>query len=722
MQRDIIYTQNVPRARTARRLGYGARRLGRNIQTRLNRIRSARSYNEALEAAASQEVQADGVGRYRLHRRRGRGIRHSRRRNRGGYTNNSPTFSLGTWQFGSNNSVSGSGNATGGRGAYSSVNSLMTPGSAATIPMFSSVKDETGALHICRKEYIADIQASTDFELQSFLLNPGNSTLFPWLSQIAVNYEEYEFSGLIFSYRTVTSMLSTTSSQIGTIIAATDYNCTNTDFPNKVQMMEYDGAISTQINQDLTCGVECDPQKNALGGILYITQAQNVRDLDNVQDAKTYFLGKFELAVNGCQNPTGEIGELWVSYHVVLRKPRMYQAAGMATPYSAAQFDTMNASPYVKVIDSAGTSLPQETAVSDLFNATDINNIMQYNTALTGSYNAPQGWSYFGNRNIFQQYTNWTLSGNPGQSALAYRFPDTLGLGTYEAQVVCYGDTLIASGAEANASPTAEQSFYNQGLVNLIPCKIGCSSNITPISSTTSIPCWSNIEIVGVQNKTFTFRFSISASAINDNIENLGGTWILLPFVAALYQGLNHTNPQPPTTFYGLPYHVEAVIAQINPDIPAPGPLSLQWPVIPFAYNPPATLGNTQNVYVQNPYLNAQFQTPQPVQWTGQSVGISGTPAVQFISPQQVQFATPQNVQWSGQTVGLSGTPTVAVSGVAGVVDVTSTGGCNVLTSLGALRVTQIQGTDAPISIQCTDGSAMNGNGLGSAYITQGPI
>ena len=106
-----------------------------------------------------------------------------------------------------------------GQGSYDvpavRANNLVA-GGGLSVPTFSSSQDETGALTIQHSEYVKDIYglpwspgsggaAGTQiehFKNDSIHLNPGIGKNFPWLSQIAANYEEYEFKQLMFCFKT----------------------------------------------------------------------------------------------------------------------------------------------------------------------------------------------------------------------------------------------------------------------------------------------------------------------------------------------------------------------------------------------------------------------------------------------------------------------------------------------------------------------------------------
>jgi len=216
-----------------------------------------------------------------------------------------------------------------GRGKYV-VNDLVN-GMAAegTIPVFG-VPDENGTVRIRHKEYIADIfspATPANFVSQTFSLNPGLAGVFPWLSQTAANYDEYEFKGLIFTYNPVISD-SSNSGAMGTVIVATQYNAANSAFASKQQMLEYSGSVSARICDTIVHGVECDPRKHGGSAIEYVRAGA----VPSGQDVKTYDLGLFQISTSGVSSgsfPAGtQLGELWVSYDIELRKPKFWDNLG----------------------------------------------------------------------------------------------------------------------------------------------------------------------------------------------------------------------------------------------------------------------------------------------------------------------------------------------------------------------------------------------------------
>ena len=188
--------------------------------------------------------------------------------------------------------------------------------------------DETSSVCVTNKEYIGDIFGpdSQQFTNTSFALNPALNAVFPWLSQIAANYDEYEFEQLIFEYHPTISETSTaTSGQSGTAILVTNYNPSQAAFSDKESMMQYHGGQSDRVTAMSIHGVECDPRKSSQGRRYTRTSPVIVG-----QDSKNFDLGLFQLAINNIPSSyfNQQLGELWVHYKVHLHVPKLGSGRG----------------------------------------------------------------------------------------------------------------------------------------------------------------------------------------------------------------------------------------------------------------------------------------------------------------------------------------------------------------------------------------------------------
>ena len=154
-------------------------------------------------------------------------------------------------------------------------------------------------------------------------MNPGLKGTFPFLSQLAANYKEYQFVKLAATYISLMSE-TTTAGQVGQVEMTAQYNVGDPPFENTIDFLNNIGTVSARpIDGPIVCGMECDPRNNVLG-----TQYVRTGAVPAGQDIKTYDLCRFELATEGMQTDNQIIGQLWFTYEVVLRKPLLYVSVG----------------------------------------------------------------------------------------------------------------------------------------------------------------------------------------------------------------------------------------------------------------------------------------------------------------------------------------------------------------------------------------------------------
>jgi hypothetical protein len=177
---------------------------------------------------------------------------------------------------------------------------------------------QQNVVRIRRKEFVSDVSSSIAFVNTTYNINPGLSTLFPWLSAVAANFDEYCFHGLIFEFNSTSSnALNSTNTALGTMILATAYDVLDPAFSSKSEMENYQYAVSSKPSSCIVHPVECRPRANVLS-TLYI----RTDDAPTDTDLRFYDLGLFQLASVGSQ-AVATVGELWVSYDISLSKPKL---------------------------------------------------------------------------------------------------------------------------------------------------------------------------------------------------------------------------------------------------------------------------------------------------------------------------------------------------------------------------------------------------------------
>jgi hypothetical protein len=118
----------------------------------------------------------------------------------------------------------------------------------------------------------------------------------------------------------------TTSAGMGMVNMAADYDVMDSTFLSKRAMdaAEYSTSGVPYIPQ---CHpIECAPRKNVLDNY-FVTSSTTFASLPARADPRFYFPADFTLAVSGQQTSTDTIGELWITYDVILSRPTLEPAA-----------------------------------------------------------------------------------------------------------------------------------------------------------------------------------------------------------------------------------------------------------------------------------------------------------------------------------------------------------------------------------------------------------
>lgn len=220
----------------------------------------------------------------------------------GGYYNSSPVVS--------------------GRGAYNIKRNSLWEGQGP--PMIENITN--GPVVIRHREYIGDMTcpAGAPSPFNIFFqqpINPGNPEMFPWLHQLAPMFQEWEAVGMVFEIKTMSSDY-TSNVSMGTVFAAADYNVQAPAPANKQQLENMEYSQSCKPSCSILMPIECSPVKT-VATHLYIAPNLDYNNGDpQFYDLAQVFLGSQGLP-NGGDNPIGTIAELWVSYEIILYKPKI---------------------------------------------------------------------------------------------------------------------------------------------------------------------------------------------------------------------------------------------------------------------------------------------------------------------------------------------------------------------------------------------------------------
>lgn len=228
-----------------------------------------------------------------------------------------------------------------GKGDYTSVNQIAGGGEVISV----NKSNRTGDIFIEQTEFIGNLTASnplqtgsstawqsgktsSQFSIESYDINPGLDKLFPFLSQIAANYELYEWEGLMLKYVPNSGETSVMSNQLGKVIFATNYDPDAMPFRTSVEMQNYDYANSAKPSVPIVHGVETARFSKA-SNMLY------VRDGNSTKDRVLTDIGRVFIATEGIPIDAGTttaspttvvLGELHVTYRIRLSRAKLYQS------------------------------------------------------------------------------------------------------------------------------------------------------------------------------------------------------------------------------------------------------------------------------------------------------------------------------------------------------------------------------------------------------------
>ena len=198
-------------------------------------------------------------------------------------------------------------------------NSIMQGGMANAQIVNSS---DNGGTIIRHREYLGDIVASVAFKVNKYPLNPGQGKTFPWLSHIAANYEQYRMRGVIFEFNSTSSdavLSSATSSALGTVAMATDYDVLDLPYSSKREMLNSQFSCSRKPSESFIHPIECKKAWTPYN----LNWVRTTEAFPTGGDPRTYDLGNLYVATEGMQAATGNVGELWVTYEMEFFKQQL---------------------------------------------------------------------------------------------------------------------------------------------------------------------------------------------------------------------------------------------------------------------------------------------------------------------------------------------------------------------------------------------------------------
>lgn len=195
-----------------------------------------------------------------------------------------------------------------------------------------SYKNSREGITITHEEFIADIvRTNSVYTSDTFSINPGVASTFPWLSTVAGRYESYTFERLDFIFK---PMVATT--QAGSVMMAVDFDAADAPPTTKTQLLSYQGAVRGAPWQPFRLGTTSIDRKKLVSERMVRTGVP-----PSGTDIRTSDAGNLFVATVGTGAATVTLGELHVSYKIRLRTPQITTAPGLGLNRRASQTGTL---------------------------------------------------------------------------------------------------------------------------------------------------------------------------------------------------------------------------------------------------------------------------------------------------------------------------------------------------------------------------------------------
>lgn len=205
-----------------------------------------------------------------------------------------------------------------------------------------------GRMVIQNHEYLSDVTCTNAFTTTLYPLNPGLNSTFAWASNIANNYEFYQFRELSIEYRPFVG-----TSTTGSVMMSVDYDVADGAPQNKQRLMSFLGSTQGACYSPIT--YRCVPADLARFGGQRYTRPGSV---PAGKDSKTYDVGNLIVATEGGAGAAS--GSLYLKYTLE-----------MSTPHSPAEFPWDNSGIIYSPAASSSKVAPLTAAVVTNADAAD---------------------------------------------------------------------------------------------------------------------------------------------------------------------------------------------------------------------------------------------------------------------------------------------------------------------------------------------------------------
>jgi hypothetical protein len=173
-----------------------------------------------------------------------------------------------------------------------------------------NMKSANNNFCVRHRELVTTVASSTPFAVVSFHINPGNASLFPWLSKQATSWEQYRVKSMALHYIPRCS-----TQTAGTVLLAPDYDASDPEPASEQTASSYLGAVEDAAWKEIH--LKLDPKAMHSMGPRKFVRGGPVGG-----DIKTFDAGVLYLCTVGFDSGAGDVGKLWVEYEVEFSVPQ----------------------------------------------------------------------------------------------------------------------------------------------------------------------------------------------------------------------------------------------------------------------------------------------------------------------------------------------------------------------------------------------------------------
>lgn len=332
-------------------------------------------------------------------------------------------------------------------------------------PTFKRRKDSVVISH---REYflsVSTLGVAGSFEVTSLQVNPGNPSLFPWLSSQSFGWERYRFNRLSVEY-----VPRCATTQAGSLILSPDYDAADEPPATEPMACSYADATSSAAWTPVTLRLRKEPM---MGGAT--SKFVRVGALKENLDIKTYDCATLHVCREGA-GPNQLWGKLWVDYEVELLTPHTiptpwtstYASASQTTPQpsNAPFFGTTTPGAVVEKAGPISISSSNPTVATNLLNIDGLIPGAQYlfqfiaeaAAATTAISSLVPGLTGLTVLNILTGANTWTPPG-AGSKAVMYEFLAQAASAAATFAISCTGATI--RGGQLIVSPVTPDPAWS---------------------------------------------------------------------------------------------------------------------------------------------------------------------------------------------------------------------------------------------------------------------